>query len=498
MQIGAQPTWASGIGGCLGCQRRLTAASGSGTYSFMRTPNRTPEPPASLPAILGALTKGTVKPVYLFAGEPFQTTAAAKALIDVLVPESNRAFNLETYDGRTTPWARVLDSLRMRGFFAGPKVVWVRETTVFLSGEKRGDVAKRLFAAWADGDEQEAAEKLLSLVALAGWTQEQFAACDWSALSKTRLKEVFGEELDAAQQAQLPRVQSVCLARDLTVSAFQDDGANLLAALEGETLPQVVLVLTASTVDARKRLYKRIAEVGTVLDLSAARERSGALSRETVDELVSGLLADHGKRLDPQARELVLRRAGTDSGSVAAEIEKLCLSVGNRPNITADDVRDTMLDLAESWIFDFTSALSSCQAATAVGLLRDLMKQGEPALRLLAMIARETRLLLVARECLDGSLRGLFRPDLPYPAFQSRVLPKIDPETMAAFGKAHPFVIFKRLQDAARLSSQSLRRALIRLSDIDLRLKSTRTDPALLLEQFVVDWCRTPTRVVKR
>lgn len=455
------------------------------------------EPAASLSAIVRAAAGGSPKPVYLFAGEPFQTTAAAKALIDALVPESSRTFNLEAYDGRTTPWARVLDSLRMRGFLAGTKVVWVRETTILLSGEKRGDVTKRLFAAWADGREQEAAEKLLTLVALAGWTQDQFARCDWSGLSKTRLKEVFGDELDAEQVAQLPRLQTACMTRELTVGAFQEEGANLLALLDGEMSPQVVLLLTASTVDARKKLYKRIDDVGVVLDLSAARERSGALSREAVDDLLSGLLAEHGKRLEPEARELVLRRAGSEPALVASEIEKLCLSVGDRPSITAGDVRESMLDLAESWIFDFTGALSARQVGAAVGLLRGLMSQGEPALRLLGMIAREARLLLVARECLDGDLRGIFRADLSYPAFQSRVLPKIDPESTAAFGKSHPFVVYKRLQDAARLSARSLRQALIRLSEIDLRLKSTRTDPALLLEQFVIDWCRPTARAGK-
>ena len=50
---------------------------------------------------------GKAKKVYLFAGEAFDTRAAAQALIDELVPESKRAFNLEVYDGRTTPIAKI-------------------------------------------------------------------------------------------------------------------------------------------------------------------------------------------------------------------------------------------------------------------------------------------------------------------------------------------------------------------------------------------------------
>jgi hypothetical protein len=115
-------------------------------------------------------------------------------------------------------------------------------------------------------------------------------------------------------------------------------------------------------------------------------------------------------------------------------------------------------------------------------------------LRLLAMIVREVRLLLVARECLDGPLRGKWRTDGPFNVFQSRVLPQLDPQTSDAFGKAHPFVLYRRFQDAARMDTRSLRQALVQLSDLDQRFKSSRGDPGLLLEVFVIDWCRDGSR----
>jgi len=139
-----------------------------------------------LAAILRAAGAGQPKPVYLFAGEPFATAAAAQQLLAVLVPPERRSFNLETYDGRTTPVATVLDSLRTPGFFAGTKVVWLRECTLLLSAEKRSEVTQALFAAWSEGHEQEAAEKLLTLAALAGWSKDEFQATRYTSLSKTR------------------------------------------------------------------------------------------------------------------------------------------------------------------------------------------------------------------------------------------------------------------------------------------------------------------------
>ncbi len=456
-------------------------ARGSGTTFAERQ--------VDLQELVAQAAGGKNRSIYLLAGEPFQTTAAAKRLIEALVPAAHRSFNLETYDGRSTPMARILDSLRMRGLFSGTKVVWLRETTVFLSGEKKPEITFSMFAAITDDRPADAAEKLLTLVALAGWTQQQFVEARWNLLPKTRIKEVFGEELEPNQLAAVASIHAWCLARDLSVREFQDEGAGLLAMLEEGLPPAVVLVLTASTVDARKKLYKRIAESGGLLDLSVARERSGALHREAVEGLLSVVLGEYGKRLDAGARELIVRRAGSDAAILSSELEKLCLFCGERTVITANDVRRLVPDLTESWIFDFTAALAARQLSAALTLLRGLLGQGEPALRLLAMIVREVRLLLIARECLDTTLRGDFRPDLPYPAFQSRVLPRIDAETLGAFGKAHPYVVYKRFQDAARFGAARLRKAIVELAEIDARLKSTRTDSGLLLEAFVIRWC---------
>jgi DNA polymerase III delta subunit len=445
----------------------------------------------ALAALVRAAAAGEFKPVYLFVGEPFETRPAAHALLDALVPASRRAFNLETYEGRTTALSQVIDSLRTPAFFPGVKVVWVRETTVFMSGEKRPDVTAALFRAWNEGREQDAAERLLTLVALAGWTDEQFRDTRWTSAAKTRVRDVFGTELDAEQLSQLTAVHAACLARDLGIRAHRDESSELLAFIEGGAPPLAVLLLTASAIDARKRLSKRLRDLGAVVDLSTERERSGALSRDTVADIVGHVARQFGKRLAPAAEDLILLRAGNESAALAMEMEKLCLYAGERPTITEDDVRVVFRDMAGSWIFDFTAALASRQPRRALPLLRGLLEQGEPPLRLLGMMAREVRLLLTARECLDDAVRGAWRADISFNVFQSRVLPLLDAETREAFGNAHPFAIYRRFQDASRVDRLALRSALTQLSDLDVRLKSSRGDPAVLLEAFVIAWCRS-------
>lgn len=433
---------------------------------------------------------GKYKPIYLLAGEPFETRTLAQALIDALVPEARRSFNLETYDGRTTSISTVLDSLRTPGFFGGTKLIWVRESTLFLSGEKRGDLVESVFQDWEGGREAQAAEKLLTVVALAGWDQKQLEENAFGTLSDARIRELFGEVLDQERRAVADAVRSAALGRDLRVSEYRDESGILLSYLEGDMPPDTVLLFTSSAVDGRKKLVKRLQELGGFVSLAVERERSGALARQAIEDLARQAASARGKRIEPSAIDQIAQRAGPDAAMLTGELEKLCLYVGDREVIREDDVRAIVIDMAESWIFDFTAALAGRRLGPAIRVLAGLFDQGEPPLRLLAMIAREVRMLLIARECLEGGLRGRWRRNVNYNVFQTQVLPHIDEATKRAFGNAHPFVLFRRFQDAAGLPAAVLREALVRLSDLDIRLKSSASHPAILLEAFVLDWCR--------
>ena len=127
--------------------------------------------------------------------------------------------------------------------------------------------------------------------------------------------------------------------------------------------------------------------------------------------------------------------------------------VGDASTIEEADVRASVRDLAESWIFDFTKALAQRQAAPAVTLLRALFDQGEHPLRMLSVIARELRLLLLARDCLSGSLAGSFTPRTQYTVFRDRLLPTLDERERDALGSLHPYVLYQCLQNASRTST---------------------------------------------
>ena len=444
---------------------------------------------SDLSAVL-ASASSRPSPVYLLVGEPFQTEAVARRLIDLWVPQQRRSLNLELYDGRTADMGQVLDSMRTPGLFSGTKVLWIREPTFLLSADKRTDVTAALFSAWSEERQSAAAEKLLALAALAGWTQEQFSSANWSALSASATSSLFGRSLEEGEREALPAIAASCEERQLTVGAYRDDSGLLEQFLAAGAPPNSVLVLSTTAVDRRKRIFKTMQEVGSVLELTVARERSGALSAESVEQLVVQALAEHGKQATPGARRSIMQRAGTDPALLAMELEKLCLYVGAEKSISEADVADSMRDLAESWIFDFTRALAQRQAATAVPLLRRLFQQGEHPLRILVLIARELRLLLLARECVSTTLAGSWNTRTPFTVFRDRLLPALDDRQREAFAGVHPYAIYQALQNASHSKTRALQRALLALQQLDVKLKSSAGDPRLLMEAFVLDMCR--------
>ena len=448
------------------------------------------DPNAALEATVQACRDGSPAPVMLFVGEPSATRIAALAVIDALVPEERRSFNLETYDGRATSLAPILASLRTPPFLPGTKVIWVRESPLFLSGAKKGDVAKSMLTAWRAGRQKDAAEKLATLVALAGWSADKLIGTDWADVSKSAYRDVFGDEVGVDDAATVQAIHQALVARDLKLVEFRDESETLLDTLGEAASTDCVLLFTATAVDGRKRLVKRIQEIGSFVEFKVERERSGALSRDSITAIATQTCAARGKKLQRGAVEEIARRAGNDVAAFTNELEKLCLFVGDRGSISDADVRAVFLDMAESWIFDFTGGLAARNAAQTIPVLRGLMRQGEPALRILAMVAREIRLLLLARECLDRALASYWRPNLSYGAFQTRVLPHIDEATRNAFGKSHPFALYRRFGDAARVSAERLRGALREAAELDVRFKTSGGDAALLLEAFVVRWCR--------
>ena len=433
-----------------------------------------------LKGVLTDLAAGRGPRLLLLFGDDLPVAESCRALVDRLVPAEQRAFNLERFDGRSASWEQIESSLMTPPFVPGTKLLWVDSAPYFYAREQSGELGEKVLELWRDGKKDDAAKSLIDLLVVEGWSQEQWDGLDNG--SSSTLVDLLGAGGEGQDDALA--LLAYCKGRPMDLTKRKRAEGNRLAALLDQGLPEwSFLLLTAVQVDRRTRLFKRLEEMGAVLQLVLERDRSGKISRENLLEFIGQWLRQAGKNLDPQAREMILARAGDDLRGLKEEIDKLLLFVGERAKITAADVDLMVADRGEGWIFDLTRALGERDAATALCQLARLIAQGEHPLKILGTVAGEVRRLLLARQILAGELAKVWRRGMTYPQFQQTVLK----QGVSPLGR-NPYADYMCFQRAERFSLHELSSFMQRLFEADLLLKSS-SQPRIVLEKLFLDMC---------
>jgi DNA polymerase-3 subunit delta len=168
-------------------------------------------------------------------------------------------------------------------------------------------------------------------------------------------------------------------------------------------------------------------------------------------------------------------------------LEKLMTFVGEKAMIEAEDVEAVIGMTKEETVFHLTAAVMEKNLPKSLLTLKDLLDQGDHPLMILAILAREVRLLLHAKLLLSSGQLGAYKPGMDYPPFQKIIYPNI--KSLGGSSTPHPYVIYQALKNSHRFSRERLIEYLDALVDIDLALKTTAKDPRLMLERFLLRVC---------
>ena len=435
-----------------------------------------------LAAVIRDLSNGRGPQLLLVFGDDLQVQEACKTVVELLVPEAHKGFNLERFDGRAVAWDALQASLLTPPFFPGKKIIWIENAPYFQSREQKGELGERALQLWSEGKKEEASALLVDMLVVEGWTQERWDQLD-SMSSVRRLGLLNIDRPDSRNEADA--LLGYCKSHGIDLSARRGAEDQRLGEWVDQGIPEWDFVLlTAVQVDRRTRLYKRLEESGAVLYVGVERDRSGKLSREALLEFINQRVHAAEKRLEPQARELILLRAGDDLRRIAQEIEKLLLYIGEQPAIRAGDIAAIFTDHAADWIFDLTRSIADGDAVAAVAHLGRLIMQGEHPLKLLGTLAAEVRRLVLARQLLENELRGCWRRGMTYGQFQQSVLNQSEPMLTR-----NPYADYMLFQRADKFSISVLRGYLAEISEADLCLKSSGGNPRLIMESLVVNMC---------
>jgi DNA polymerase-3 subunit delta len=193
--------------------------------------------------------------------------------------------------------------------------------------------------------------------------------------------------------------------------------------------------------------------------LPRLKEMTGWIVNETKNQ--SG-------QIEPRAAEMLKEMAGVDTRQAGMEISKLLAYVNWSRPINTSDVEAVCIVTSQQSVFDFVDALSNGNGKLAQHLLHRLL-ESEDLFSLWGMVVRQFRLLIQAREILDG--RG-------------------NKDDVARALHVHPFVAEKTTGQAARFSIESLESIYRRLLKIDEGVKTGQLTLDLALDTLVVELTR--------
>lgn len=193
--------------------------------------------------------------------------------------------------------------------------------------------------------------------------------------------------------------------------------------------------------------------------LPKLRDMTGWIVNETKNQ---------GGQIEPRAAEMLKDMVGVDTRQAGMEISKLLAYVNWQRQVKVTDVEAVCIVTSQQSVFDFVDALSSGNGKQAQHLLHRLLESEEP-FTLWGMVVRQFRLLVQAREILDG--RG-------------------NKDDVARALGVHPFVAEKTTGQAGRFTMESLESIYRKLLRIDEGVKTSQLTLELAMDTLVVELTR--------
>ena len=439
------------------------------------------------------LKKGKVASCYLLYGEEeYLLQETLQQILDILMPPADRDFGLFYLDGENMDFDLLKDHLLAPSLLGGRKIVMVKNTTIFQSRENLSDLTQKIRDN-IDEHPDKAVKYFLTFLKLSGFAWEDMQGAGWQKITDEQWRKAVEEDSGDDRNKWLPRLIEICTSLGWTSSSLADPSEKFEELLAQGLPAGNCLILTAETVDKRKKIFKVIDKAGIVLYFGEIKGE--ASTRETFKLEAQKLLNRCGKSLAPSAWIALGKKTGFQLRPSLNELQKLISFVGERSVIEEKDVEAVVGKTREDSIFDLTTALAEKNATAALSALKALLDQGTHHLMILTMISREIRLLLQASLLVRSEKLPGITPNMEYGSFQRNIytavtglVPDVSRKDDLLVNK-HPFVIYNALRNCSRFSYPVLLNYLDDLLDMDRAMKSSATDPQLLLERFLIKAC---------
>lgn len=255
------------------------------------------------------------------------------------------------------------------------------------------------------------------------------------------------EEGEPSEEAANP-----ALAKELKEYLTRLPDSTRLVFLESKTLAKNNPILKHAAEDKKNAHVKEFAE-------PKARD---------LPKWIRDRVKEKGGTIEPGAVEELAAHVGTDLRLLDIEVDKL-MTYRNGQTIRAEDVRTLVASVHESDVFALVDALGQREAGAALKLLHAQLDHNAAPGYLLSMIVRQFRLLLQMKDlAARGKTLDAAREQL----------------------KLHPFVAEKTWKQALNFSLPQLEAIYQKLLDVDVAIKTGRSEPVVALDVLIVELTR--------
>jgi DNA polymerase-3 subunit delta len=187
-----------------------------------------------------------------------------------------------------------------------------------------------------------------------------------------------------------------------------------------EALPDIpdttCMVFVESAVDKRNRLYKKVKELGSAVELK----------RQSASQLAvwaGRILAQNGRKITSSDMNLFLERTGDDMETIRTELEKLISYTMGQEIVAREDIEAVTTVQVTNKIFDMVAAIVAGKTKIAMDQYEDLLTLKEPPMRILFLIARQFNQILLVKEMMaSGNDKSAIASKLKIPPFAAAKL----------------------------------------------------------------------------
>ena len=214
-------------------------------------------------------------------------------------------------------------------------------------------------------------------------------------------------------------------------------------------------------IDARKKITKLMKEKGEIISIPN-------LKFYEIENRVEAYLKKMGYNIDKDTVKYIVSNNANNYDLVMHEVQKIILYYNHPCYIQYNDVENIVSKSINTNNFLFVDALVSGNLKKSLALLNDLkIMKVEPTV-LISLMARDFRIMLYIKKLLEQNKR------------EYEILNEL---------KLLDWQLEKYLKEAFPYKINELEEILVKLTDLDLKIKSGKLDKYYALELFILDIC---------